>query len=206
VNLPNFLTLSRIFLVPFLVVLLITRSPDWEIWGTILFLLAAATDYLDGYFARKNQQVTTLGTLLDPIADKLLISGAFISLVELALVPAWMVVIIVGREFAVSGLRNIAAAEGFTIQASRMGKTKMVSQVVAVTLVILGNRWGGLVQFLARVALFSVVVFALISMAQYFWMFWGKIDQSVKYRQFRQQRRIQLLRLRAQRRKGHVGA
>lgn len=205
-NLPNFLTLSRIFLVPFLVVFLITRSQNWEIWGTVLFLCAAATDYLDGYFARKRQQVTTLGTLLDPIADKLLISGAFISLVEMGLVPAWMVVIIIGREFAVSGLRNIAAAEGFTIQASRMGKTKMVSQVIAVTLVILGNRFGGTVQFLAKMALIGVVVFALISMVQYFQMFWGKIDQSVKYRQNRQKRRIHLLRLRAQRRKDHVGA
>ncbi len=191
---------------PFLVVLLITRSPDWEIWGTILFLSAAATDFLDGYLARKQQQITTLGTLLDPIADKLLISGAFISLVELGAVPAWMVVIIIGREFAVSGLRNIAAAEGYTIQASRMGKTKMVSQVVAVTLVILGYRWGGAIQLMARVALFSVVFFALFSMVQYFRMFWGRIDESVKVRKFRQQRRIHLLRLRAQRRKGHVEA
>lgn len=202
-NLPNSLTLSRIFLVPFLVVFLITKSQNWEIWGTVVFLCAAATDYLDGYFARKRQQVTTLGTLLDPIADKLLITGALVSLVELGLVPAWMVVIIIGREFAVSGLRNIAASEGFTIQASRLGKFKMVSQVVAVTLLIIGNRLGGLVQDLAKLALVAVVVLALMSMAQYFYKFWGQIDQSIKYRQ---KRRLRLIKLRAQRRKEHAGA
>ena len=92
-------------------------------------MLAAATDWADGYFARRNSQVTTLGILLDPIADKLLISAAFISLVDMHLVPAWMVVIIIGREFTIMGLRNIASAEGFKIAASALGKTKMVLQV-----------------------------------------------------------------------------
>src|SRR5512136_1463223 len=138
-NLPNLLTLSRIFLAPIIVAFLLTHAHNWEYWGVGLFLGASLTDWLDGYLARKRQQVTTLGTLLDPIADKLLISSAFISLVELRLVQAWMVVIIVGREFAVSGLRNIAASEGYTISASRLGKMKMLLQVAAITLLILGS-------------------------------------------------------------------
>src|SRR6267154_2386141 len=123
-NLPNTLTLLRIFFVPVLIVVLLTRSPNVELWGVAILLLAAATDWADGYFARRRLQVTTLGILLDPIADKLLISAAFVSLVDMHLVPAWMVVIIIGREFTVLGLRNIASAEGFTIEASALGKTK----------------------------------------------------------------------------------
>src|SRR5687768_10010036 len=137
-NLPNAITIARIFLVPFVVVVLLTtRFPHWEFWGVTLFLVAALTDLLDGYVARRRKQVTTLGRLLDPIADKLLISSALISLVQLQLAPAWMVVIIIGREFAVSGLRNIAASEGFTIEASPLGKGKMVLQVAAVIGLIL---------------------------------------------------------------------
>ena len=101
-----------------------------------IFLVAAATDLLDGYLARRWGQVTTIGTLLDPIADKLLVSAALISLVQVHAVPAWMVIVIVGREFAISGLRSIAAAEGYTIRASDLGKTKMVAQVTAVSLLL----------------------------------------------------------------------
>ncbi|HKD10880.1 MAG TPA: CDP-diacylglycerol--glycerol-3-phosphate 3-phosphatidyltransferase, partial [Thermoanaerobaculia bacterium] len=112
INLPNALTLSRIFLVPFLVVVLLTKFDGREIVGLIIFLTATATDFFDGWLARRRGEITTLGTLLDPIADKLLISAAFISLVELGLAPAWMVVVVVGREFAVSGLRAIASGHG----------------------------------------------------------------------------------------------
>ena len=136
-NLPNSLTLLRIFFVPVLIVVLLTRSPTvqmfglsvhFEVWGVLILLVAAATDWADGYLARRRLEVTTLGILLDPIADKLLISAAFIALVDMHLVKAWMVVIIIGREFTVLGLRNIASAEGFTIAASTLGKTKMVLQ------------------------------------------------------------------------------
>ena len=141
-NLPISLTLLRIFFVPLLVVLLLTSGHNMDLWAVGVFLLGAATDLLDGYLARKRSQVTTLGILLDPIADKLLTSAAFISLVDLHLVAAWMVVIIVGREFAVSGLRAIASAEGFALQASELGKTKMLSQVVAITVIpIRGVGW-----------------------------------------------------------------
>jgi CDP-diacylglycerol---glycerol-3-phosphate 3-phosphatidyltransferase len=143
VNLPNALTLSRIFIVPLLVVVLLTPvSESWlgvpqYILGVTIFVAAALTDYFDGKIARSRQQVSKLGKLLDPIADKLLISAALISLVENHLAPAWAVVIIVGREFAVTGLRSIAATEGVIISASRMGKFKMVAQVVTVGLLIL---------------------------------------------------------------------
>src|SRR5215813_7339640 len=148
-NLPNILTLIRIFIVPLLVVVLLTKfSEDWDglpqhIAGVSLFLFAAVTDVLDGWVARRRGQVSRLGILLDPIADKLLISAALISLVENRLAPAWAVVIIIGREFAVSGLRSIAAAEGFAISASKKAKFKMLTQVIAVTLLILGAVPGG---------------------------------------------------------------
>src|SRR5271167_3104295 len=134
-NLPNLLTLLRIFFVPLLVATLLADglSARWQemlpaardLFALAIFLAAAATDLLDGYLARRWGQVTTVGTLLDPIADKLLISSALIALVEIHRVPAWMVILIVGREFAVSGLRSIAATEGYTIEASELGKTKM---------------------------------------------------------------------------------
>ncbi len=148
-NLPNLLTLLRIFIVPLLVVVLLTRfSEDWvglprHIAGVSLFLFAACTDALDGWVARRRKQVSKLGILLDPIADKLLISSAFISLVENQLAPAWAVVIIIGREFAVSGLRSIAATEGWAIAASKAGKIKMFSQVVTISLLITSSVNGG---------------------------------------------------------------
>ncbi|MCA1817744.1 MAG: CDP-diacylglycerol--glycerol-3-phosphate 3-phosphatidyltransferase [Acidobacteria bacterium] len=147
-NLPNALTASRIFVVPLLVVVLLTPySEDWlglprHVLGVALFLGAAFTDFLDGQIARRRQQVSRLGQLLDPIADKLLVSAALISLVENQLAPAWAVVIIVGREFAVTGLRSIAATEGVIIPASRMGKFKMLAQVVTVALLIVAGAAG----------------------------------------------------------------
>ena len=144
-NLPNSLTLLRIFIVPVLVVVLLTPfSENWfgvprHILGVALFLGAALTDYLDGHFARSRGQVTRLGQLLDPIADKLLISAALISLVENQLAPAWAVVVIIGREFAVTGLRSIAATDGVVISASKMGKFKMLAQVLTVALLIVSS-------------------------------------------------------------------
>jgi CDP-diacylglycerol--glycerol-3-phosphate 3-phosphatidyltransferase len=189
-NLPNALTVLRIFFVPLLIAVLLTKSPNvdfwgfpmhFEFWGVLILLLAAATDWADGYFARRRLQVTTLGILLDPIADKLLISSAFISLVDMHLVPAWMVVIIIGREFTVLGLRNIASAEGFTIAASLLGKTKMVLQVCAVAVLIIAAGHPSL-KPLALLLLWLVVLSALISAAQYFLRFWGQLDDRVKQR------------------------
>ena len=174
INLPNALTLTRIFLVPFLVVVLLTKFDGRETVGLIIFLTAVATDFLDGWLARRRSQITTLGTLLDPIADKLLISAAFISLVELGLAPAWMVVVIIGREFAVSGLRSIASGRGIVIPASGWGKAKMVTQIAAVSLLILALKH---TQFLTpgRVTLWLVVAVALFSGTEYFLRFFRQI-------------------------------
>ena len=164
-NLPNSLTLLRIFLVPFLVVVLLTRYSNYL--GLAIFFVAAITDYFDGYFARRMKKITRLGTLLDPIADKLLMSAAFISLVELGLARAWMVVIIIGREFAVSGLRSIAAQQGVTIAASPLGKGKTISQTIAIALLILGYELGEF-RFIGELALWVVMLFALVSGVDYF--------------------------------------
>jgi CDP-diacylglycerol---glycerol-3-phosphate 3-phosphatidyltransferase len=189
-NLPNSLTLLRIFIVPLLIVVLLTRSPNvelwgltmhFEFWGVLILLTAAATDWADGYFARRNAQVTTLGILLDPIADKLLICAAFISLVDMHLAKAWMVVIIIGRELVILGLRNIASAEGFTIAASTLGKTKMVLQVCAAAVLISGATHPKL-RTLGLVLLWLVVISALVSAAQYFHKFWSHLDDQIKRR------------------------
>lgn len=172
-NVPNGLTLLRIFLVPFLVVVLLTKFEGKEIWGVAIFLVAAATDMLDGWLARRRGEVTSLGILLDPIADKLLISAAFISLVQLQIVPSWMVVVIVGREFAMTDLRSVAAGEGVIIPASMWGKWKMGSQVIAISLLIVGEKleeftgYRGLA-ILGHVALWVVVLLAILSLVDYF--------------------------------------
>jgi len=189
-NLPNSLTTLRIFLVPLLVVVLLTRQPDFsfwglpihfEVWGVLILLFAAATDVLDGYIARKRREITTLGILLDPIADKLLVSAAFISLVSMGLVPAWMAVIIIGREFVVVGLRDIAATEGLIIPANALGKTKMVLQVIAGCAVILTANHPALTP-LGTTLLWLVVVSAVLSAAHYFRVFWSQINFRVQER------------------------
>jgi len=183
-------------MVPLLVVVLLTGKPNnilfqthisFVIWGVLILLVAAATDWADGFLARRREQETTLGILLDPIADKLLISAAFISLVQMGQVPAWMVVIIIGREFTVLGLRTIASAEGFTIQASTLGKTKMVLQVLAACAVILGAEHA-ILKPTALVLLWLVVISAVLSAVQYFIKFWNQVDGSIK-----QRRKLRLL-------------
>jgi CDP-diacylglycerol--glycerol-3-phosphate 3-phosphatidyltransferase len=183
-NIPNLLTILRIFFVPLLVAALVQEHANvWLALG--IFLVAASTDLLDGYLARRWRQTTTIGTLLDPIADKLLISSALIALVQVRAVPAWMVILIVGREFAVSGLRAIAAAEGYTIQASDLGKTKMVSQVAAISCLLLSTRYPNLV-LPGVVLMWGVVVFALLSAGSYFRKFWHRIDKGIKKRRRRE--------------------
>src|SRR5579864_4947458 len=204
-NLPNTLTILRIFFVPFLVAVLVVQDLRIEWHGVVwmpneflalsIFLVAAATDLLDGYLARRWGQITTVGTLLDPIADKLLISAALVSLVETHRVPAWMVVLIIGREFAVSGLRSIAAAEGYTIHASDLGKTKMITQVIAISMVLLSIRWQAMQGF-AMLWMWGVVLFGIASAIGYFLKFWRKVDDSIKLR-----RRKELLRIERQRKR-----
>src|SRR5207253_9142522 len=135
-NLPNSLTVSRIFLVPLLVVALLTKFKGHlilgvpkEIVGAAIFGLASLTDWLDGYLARRRKQITTLGQVIDPLADKLLTSAALISLVAMEMASAWIVALIIGREFAITALRSLAYARGIVIPASPLGKVKMVSEV-----------------------------------------------------------------------------
>ena len=201
VNLPNSITLSRICSIPLLVWIL--ASPHFssehgtkEILASALFIAAAMTDGIDGYLARKRDQITTIGILLDPIADKLLIAAAFIVLVQInpSLVPAWVAIIVIGREFLVSGLRSIAASEGFTIEASGLGKFKMVVQIVSVVAVILDHHWREWliyghyifpVHWIAYVAIWFMVCVSLVSGIDYFVAFWSKIDRRVVKRRRR---------------------
>jgi len=203
-NLPNTLTLLRIFFVPLLVAALVQESWVIRVSGVTItnellalgiFLAAAATDLLDGWLARRWGQITTVGTLLDPIADKLLISAALISLVQERALPGWMAILIISREFAISGLRSIAASAGYTIQASDLGKTKMISQVVAVSLTMLSMHIPDL-RSAADICMWIVVFFSLTSAALYFRKFWRKIDERVKNR-----RRRELLVMERRRRK-----
>jgi CDP-diacylglycerol--glycerol-3-phosphate 3-phosphatidyltransferase len=170
-NVPNSLTVIRIGLAPLLVVVLLTEFPDKEIWGLVIFLLAALTDALDGIIARRTNRITVTGAMLDPIADKLLTSAAFISLVELGLAPAWMVTVIVGREFAITGLRLIALEHRVPISANRWGKAKTTSQIVAISLLIFGKHLGQW-RVLGDVALWVAVALTLISMVVYFRQNW----------------------------------
>jgi CDP-diacylglycerol--glycerol-3-phosphate 3-phosphatidyltransferase len=174
-NLPNSLTIARIFLVPVLVSVLLTNFEGRlvlgfpvELVGAAIFGLASLTDWLDGYLARRRGQVTWVGQMLDPIADKLLISATLVSLVQLNLAPAWMVTIIIGREFAITGLRSLAYARGLTMPASPLGKLKMVSQVVAILLLILGWERMPVLLLAGQAALWLVMATALISAVDYY--------------------------------------
>ncbi|MGB9458624.1 MAG: CDP-diacylglycerol--glycerol-3-phosphate 3-phosphatidyltransferase [Bryobacteraceae bacterium] len=219
-NLPNALTILRIFFVPLLVAVLLEENVGiqlgpWQVtneWLALaIFLSAAATDLLDGYLARRWKQVTTIGTLLDPIADKLLVSAALISLVQVRVLPGWMAILVIGREFAVSGLRAIAAAESYTIRASDLGKTKMLAQVVAVSCLLVSVRHPGLHQP-AIWMMWGVIFFALLSAVSYFRKFWRKVDEHVKQRRRREllllerKRQREAMRQRGSRRAGARGA
>lgn len=200
-NLPNSITLSRICSIPLLVWILSgsyfsSSHGAKELLASAVFIAAAMTDGIDGYLARKHNQITTMGILLDPIADKLLIAAAFIVLVQISpnIVPAWVAIVVIGREFLVSGLRSIAASEGFTIEASELGKFKMVVQIVAVVAVILDHRWSEWpvygpyifpIHVIASIAIWFMVFVSLASGIDYFVAFWAKIDRQVVKRRRR---------------------
>lgn len=173
-NLPNVLSLVRIFLVPVLVVFLIVVPRPYNLTAAVVFLAAVLTDWLDGRIARSTRQVTTLGKLLDPMADKLLISASLISLVQVGRVQAWMVVLIVGRDLAITGFRGIAASQNIIIQASDFGKATMIAEVIAVALLILN--WPAVSVPLGQAALVVAILLSLASGAVYFQKFWRAID------------------------------
>lgn len=176
-NLPNALTVSRICLVPLLVVVLLTKFEGRQVLGIPsefvgagIFAIASLTDWADGYLARRRKQITPLGQVIDPLADKLLTSAALISLVQMGMAQTWVVALIIGREFAVTALRSLTYARGVPIPASPLGKIKMVAQVIAILALILSSA-GEAADFLwwvGQAALWVVVVAALASAADYF--------------------------------------
>ena len=200
-NLPNYITLTRIASVPLLIWILISPRfssvhGEKELLASTVFILASITDGIDGYLARKRGQITTMGMLLDPLADKLLIAAAFITLVQFnpAMVPAWMAVVVIALEFLVSGLRSIAASEGFTIEASELGKFKMLVQIISVVAVILAHRWHEWhlfsfyilpVYWIALLAIWFMVLLSLVSAIDYFIAFWSRIDRKSEQRRRR---------------------
>ncbi|MGD0735893.1 MAG: CDP-diacylglycerol--glycerol-3-phosphate 3-phosphatidyltransferase [Terracidiphilus sp.] len=197
-NLPNSITMSRIAMIPLLLWILSPHYPwqgpngEQEIAAAVLFVLASITDGVDGYLARKRGQITTMGMLLDPIADKVMVTAALIALVAYnpAVVKVWIAVVIIAREFLVSGLRSIASSEGFTIEASDLGKLKTVLQIIFVVSAILAHRWdrwefGVLVipvKWIAIAAIYFTVAVSVISAIDYFVGFWKKIDHAAKDR------------------------
>jgi CDP-diacylglycerol--glycerol-3-phosphate 3-phosphatidyltransferase len=200
-NLPNSITMSRIVMIPLLLWILTPHFP-WHAYGaqeisaSVLFVLASITDGLDGYLARKRGQITTIGMLLDPIADKIMVTSALVALVAYGnplhppVIKVWIAVVIIGREFLVSGLRSIASSEGFTIQASDLGKLKTVIQIVCVVSAILAHGWdqwqiGVLVvpvRWIAIAAVYFTVLVSSISAIDYFVGFWKQIDRASKDR------------------------
>jgi len=201
-NLPNYITLSRIAAIPLILWILTTSqfSPRQNTLRVLLasgiFILASITDGLDGYLARRRGQITTMGMLLDPLADKLMVAAMYIALVQLipSIVNAWVAVIVIGREFLISGLRSIAASEGFTIEASELGKFKMVVQIVSIVATILAMRWDYWiltswlllpVRLIAHMSVWFMVAVSIISAVDYFWGFWKKIDKHAERRRRR---------------------
>ena len=166
-NVPNLLTALRIFSIPVLVVVLLSQFKGQELIACAIFLLAALTDMLDGMWARRKNQITTTGKLLDPIADKLLIASALICLVELGSVPSWIAIILIGRGIAITGLRAIASSQGHHVEASRLGKIKMWVETITISLLILGKNTLGQFYLLALIGLWLAIAVSVISGAEY---------------------------------------
>ncbi|WP_066193679.1 MULTISPECIES: CDP-diacylglycerol--glycerol-3-phosphate 3-phosphatidyltransferase [Gracilibacillus] len=190
-NIPNRITISRIMLIP-IFILLLSYPFDWGVWhvqgqdipithlvALIIFAIASATDWLDGYYARKYQLVTNLGKFLDPMADKLLVSAAFILLIAIDMAPAWIVIIIISREFAVTGLRLVAAGEGVVLAAGQLGKFKTVLQIVAILVLLLHN-----VPFASSgipvdlILLYAAMIMTVVSGVEYFVKNWHVMGES----------------------------
>ncbi|MDR3764631.1 MAG: CDP-diacylglycerol--glycerol-3-phosphate 3-phosphatidyltransferase [Acidobacteriota bacterium] len=194
-NLPNSITLSRIGCVPiFIWVLSTSLFPHGiqEALAATIFILASATDGLDGYLARKNGQISSVGMLLDPMADKLLVASGLILLVRYTpnLMPPWIVVLVLGREFLITGLRSVAAVEGFAISARDVGKFKMVVQIVAIVATVLAHGWYqwnifGLilgVELVSRMSIWFMLAVTVISAVDYLHAFWGCLQRPIRQR------------------------
>jgi CDP-diacylglycerol--glycerol-3-phosphate 3-phosphatidyltransferase len=172
-NIPNFLTVLRIFSIPVIVFFLTSPGPWASFMAALVFCIASFTDLLDGYLARQQKAETAIGKLLDPMADKLLILSGMIMLIPLGRIPAWMVVLIIGREVAITGLRGIASAEGVVIAASRLGKAKMVFQSIALGWLMLHYEYLGInFHVLGMLFLWVALAITLWSGIDYFWKFY----------------------------------
>lgn len=179
-GLPNKITFVRVLFVPLVVILLLSPTRNAGELAAAVLIVASLTDWLDGYLARRRRQSTAVGKLLDPIADKLLVVGALLPLVQLGRVPAWIVVVIVCREIAVTGLRSIAANQGIVIRARELGKLKTVSQMVALVILALDYELGGVsFRFAGNAVLVGAMALGVASGVQYFVNFWGKVDLSM---------------------------
>lgn len=166
-NLPNYLTILRVFMIPVFVLFMLVEilgGGDKYVAGSI-FIIASLTDFLDGYLARKNNQVTVFGKFMDPLADKLLVCSALICLVELEMMPGWIVIIIVAREFIISGFRLVAAERGIVIAASYWGKFKTASQMVMIILLIFDL--GGFFNVLGQILLYISLILTIVSLVDY---------------------------------------
>lgn len=190
-NIPNRITLSRILLIPIFIVIMSVpfNWGEWDIGnsslpishfvGALLFIIASATDWIDGHYARKHNLVTNLGKFLDPLADKLLVSAALILLVEMGLAPAWVVIIIISREFAVTGLRLVAAGEGIVLAAGSMGKLKTATQMIAIAILLLHNFPFSFIGFpFGTVMLYIALFFTVLSGYDYFVKNWHVMRDS----------------------------
>ncbi|MFS0751779.1 CDP-diacylglycerol--glycerol-3-phosphate 3-phosphatidyltransferase [Oceanobacillus sp. 1P07AA] len=190
-NLPNKLTFSRILMIP-IFILLLSIPFSWGSWNigstelpithflaALIFIIAAATDWVDGYYARKHQLVTNLGKFMDPLADKLLVSAALILLVEMEMAPAWIVIIIISRELAVTGLRLVAAGEGIVLAAGSMGKLKTATQMIAIAVLLLHNFPFSYIDFpFGIIMLYLALIFTIISGVDYFVKNWHVMRDS----------------------------
>ena len=177
-NLPNKLTIARVLMVPVFVLFMLCKSiPANTIWAGILFIAASLTDTLDGYLARKNNQVTTFGKFMDPLADKLLVCSALICLSDLHLVPSWIVIIIVAREFIISGFRLVAAEKGTVIAASYWGKVKTVAQMLMVIVKVFN--FGGIFTLIGDILMWAALILTVVSLADYLMKNW-KVLQDVR--------------------------
>lgn len=190
-NIPNRITLSRIFLIP-IFILLLSLPLDWGSWsiGTttlpvvhfvaaLIFIIASGTDWLDGYYARKHNLVTNLGKFLDPMADKLLVAAAYILLIELNLVPAWIVIIIISREFAVTGLRLVAAGEGYVLAAGNLGKWKTAFQLISIIFLLLHDfPFSYLGWPVGMILLYIALILTIVSGVDYFVKNWSVMRDS----------------------------
>lgn len=190
-NIPNRITLSRILLIPIFIILM-TIDFDWGSWniGTrdlpivdfvagLLFIIASLTDWIDGYYARKYQLVTNLGKFMDPLADKLLVAAALVLLVEMGVAPAWVVIIILSREFAITGLRLVAAGEGLVLAASKLGKLKTTTQLIAIAVLLLHNFPFSYIDFpFGQIMLYIALFFTVISGVDYFMKNWHVMRES----------------------------